>query len=198
MYLLELLKSLDHRALIWVNDGLSNSLFDAVLPWCRERWLWAPLYLFILSFGFVYWGAKKGMILLLFLVLSVGTADMTSSVAIKKNVRRLRPCNDIEMRDRVHLRLDHCGGGYSFTSSHATNHFAVAVFLIGFYGRMRRWVAPVLLFWAFTIAFSQVYVGVHYPLDVFCGGILGCLIGRGGYLIARRVLDSHWLSVNSY
>jgi undecaprenyl-diphosphatase len=66
--------------------------------------------------------------------------------------------------------------GYSFISAHATNHFAVAIF-ISYWFKKQRWLLPILLLWASLIAFSQVYVGVHYPLDVIVGAAVGCLFG---------------------
>jgi undecaprenyl-diphosphatase len=71
-----------------------------------------------------------------------------------------------------------CGSGFSFTSTHATNHFAVATFLIMTLGQSFRNIKLWLWSWASIIAFSQVYVGVHFPLDVIAGGILGIIIGR--------------------
>jgi undecaprenyl-diphosphatase len=115
-------------------------------------------------------------------------SDTTSSNLIKKNVRRLRPCNDVEMQDRIHERV-RCGGGYSFTSSHAANHFAAAVFLIGVFGLSGRWQQKALLGWAAAIAVSQVYVGVHYPLDVTCGALLGVAIGWWTLRTWRRFFD---------
>ena len=88
----------------------------------------------------------------------------------------MRPCNDIIFQDTVELRVD-CGGGYSFTSSHATNHFALAMFIIFTLGKKNRWIRWGLILWAGSIAYAQVYVGVHYPLDVFIGSLLGILIG---------------------
>jgi undecaprenyl-diphosphatase len=95
---------------------------------------------------------------------------------LKKSIQRLRPCNDAEMAEKTTLRVS-CGSGYSFTSSHAANHFAAAVFLIGIFGASVGWLRPTLLIWAGAISFSQVYVGVHYPADVVCGGLLGAAIG---------------------
>ena len=185
--LLEWIKQADHQVFWWINIGWGSPFLDALLPWCRERWLWAPLYLFVITFGWSYLGRNKGWLMAIGLVLAVGAADFTSSALIKKNVKRIRPCNDIELRDHVRLRIDHCGSGYSFTSSHAANHFAVAVFLTGFYGRVRRWVAPVLLFWASLIALSQVYVGVHFPLDILCGAVVGAFCGWGVYALFSRI-----------
>ncbi len=158
-----------------INSGMSNPLFDVLLPLFREKLFWAPLYLFIGAFSLLNYG-KRGWLIILGIGVTVGLADFTSSTLIKKNVQRIRPCNDIKMVDVAQIRV-HCGGGYSFTSSHAANHFAVTVFLIGVFGLAGSWQQKALLGWAGTIAFSQVYVGVHYPLDVLCGAGLGCLIG---------------------
>ena len=70
-----------------------------------------------------------------------------------------------------------CGSGYSFPSAHATNHFAIAVFLIVIFYDKWKPILPIGLFWAFIISFAQVYVGVHYPVDVMCGMVLGVMIG---------------------
>ncbi|MEZ4983676.1 MAG: phosphatase PAP2 family protein [Saprospiraceae bacterium] len=83
-----------------------------------------------------------------------------------------------------------CGGGYSFTSSHATNHFAVAFFLFLTWGRLwKRW-RWLLLLWAATIALGQVYVGVHYPLDITVGALLGMTLAWGISILYKR-----WLAV---
>ena len=161
----------------FINGSLGNPVFDALLPWCRDRFFWAPVYLFLGAFTLLNYG-RRGWLIIFSLILAVGLTDFTSSTLIKKNVQRLRPCNDPEMFDKLESRVP-CGGGYSFTSSHAANHFAVAVFLIGIFGGRLRGLRPVALGWAGLIAFSQVYVGVHYPGDVFCGALLGSGIGWG-------------------
>jgi len=122
-------------------------------------------------------------------LLCFAAADFSSSQILKKQVQRLRPCNDPALAAQVQLRVP-CGSGYSFTSSHAANHFAVALFLIGVFGDLNRWIRPSLLLWAGSIALSQVYVGVHYPGDVLCGGLLGSLIGWGGGRFSHR-LNGH-------
>ena len=105
-----------------------------------------------------------------------GLADTTSSRLIKNTVKRVRPCNDENVKMHVKLLVP-CGSGYSFTSSHAANHFAAAVFIIFTFLDNRKWLKWSLLVWAASISFGQVYVGVHYPLDVICGGLLGSGIG---------------------
>jgi len=173
--MLETLQHWDAFLFQCINGSLSNPLFDALLPWFREKWFWMPAYLFVAAFALINF-RKRGWVILLGLVLSAGLSDFTSSTLVKKNVQRLRPCNDPAMAASIQLRVP-CGGGYSFTSSHAANHFAVAVFLIGVFGGFVRWLRPVTLIWAGSIAFSQVYVGVHYPGDVLLGAALGAAIG---------------------
>lgn len=189
MSLLQLLQQGDGIVFQWINGGLGNAVFDAVLPWFRERWFWAPLYIFMVSFCLLNFG-RKGRVIVLGLVLSVGLADFTSSTLVKKNVQRLRPCNDPALTETVHLRVSSCGSGYSFTSSHAANHFAVAVFFIGIFGARWRRLRPAALLWAGAIAFSQVYVGVHYPGDVVCGAILGA---GAGWLVAAMLRKTRWM-----
>ena len=183
--MLEAIQQIDLALFKFINVNLGNPLFDAILPLCREKWFWMPVYWFLAAFFWVNFGTKKGWIFIIGLVLSVGVADFMSSTIIKKNVQRIRPCNDIALVDQIQERVP-CGGGYSFTSSHAANHFAVATFLIGVLGGFARWLRPVALTWAGLIAFSQVYVGVHYPFDVLCGALLGAGIGYVvGWLVGR-------------
>ena len=89
---------------------------------------------------------------------------------------RLRPCNDPVMKQVVHLLVP-CGGGKSFPSSHAANHFSLAVFSSLSVGKFAKWLAPAWLLWAAVESYSQIYVGVHYPLDVLVGGTIGACIG---------------------
>lgn len=103
--------------------------------------------------------------------------DQVSSSIIKNLVQRPRPCRDEFLMSHVRLLLANCSGGYSFTSSHSTNHFGFAMFVfLTMQPIMKEW-RYIFLAWAATVAYGQVYVGVHYPFDVLCGGLLGSLIG---------------------
>ena len=158
------------------NQRLTNPLFDSVMPWWREAETWIPLYL-VLSIYLAFQYKMKSIILLGALIACVGAGDFISHHIIKKNVKRPRPCHQASpVVQDVHLLIK-CGRGYSFTSNHATNHFALATFLIGTLGVRKKWIFWPLLFWAASIAYGQVYVGVHYPAAILCGAILGSLLG---------------------
>jgi membrane-associated phospholipid phosphatase len=164
-----------------INTVWTSSFLDNVYPWWREANAWVPLYLFLVVFGVMNFG-KKVWPWLLFAVITLTLTDQISSNLIKNLVERTRPCNETLLAGQMRLLLNHCSGGYSFTSSHATNHFGFAMFVFITLGQvLGRW-RWMFLVWAMTIAYGQVYVGVHYPLDVLCGSLLGCFIG---YFTAR-------------
>jgi len=182
---METLLQLDTALFQIINQDWQNAFFDVILPFFRNKYVWIPLYLFIASF-FVINFSKKGFLLILMIGITAGLADFTSSTIIKKNVERLRPCNNPELKETTRL-LVNCGSGYSFTSSHATNHFALATVLIFTFGRIFRWTKIPFFLWAATIALAQVYVGVHYPIDVICGAVLGSFIGFIGVFAIQRL-----------
>lgn len=116
------------------------------------------------------------MYLIGMLLVTFAIGDLVSSRIIKPAVARIRPCNDINLTHEIIHRVP-CGSGYSFPSAHATNHFAIAVFLIViFYDRWKP-ILPIGIAWAFIISFAQIYVGVHYPLDTLAGALLGTIVG---------------------
>lgn len=173
---METILHIDEILFSFINQELSNPFLDMIMPYWREKTTWIPLYIFILIIAIKKLKWKKFLLFVLLLAGTVGLADQVSSQWIKKSVQRIRPCNDTEVKDSVNLLID-CGSGYSFTSSHATNHFAVAFFIaFVLFANQKKW--RILLFlWAASIALGQVYVGVHYPIDITFGALLGCFIG---------------------
>jgi undecaprenyl-diphosphatase len=166
----------DQRLFIKLNREWTNPFFDAVFPYLRDSVFWAPLYIFILAFVTINFG-KKGWWWSIFFIISVALADTIGTKVFKDGFQRLRPCSDPEFFFQVRLLLKQCSGSFSFTSNHAANHFAMATFaVLTFRGIFRKWMSLAYI-WAFFIAYAQVYVGVHYPLDVIGGALLGVLAG---------------------
>lgn len=173
--LFDFLLRLDYEAWYYINTIWRNDVLDAILPYLRNQWTWAPLYLFFLLFTTINFG-RKGWMWCVFFILTFALSDQISAHLIKPYIHRLRPCNNPYLKDYVHLLVP-CGSGYSFPSSHAANHFGIAMFCSVTMQRFGKWVWPVAFMWAASVAYSQVYVGVHFPLDVTCGGIIGMLFG---------------------
>ncbi len=169
------LLDLDRYLFELINIHWSNSFFDVILPLFREKLFWAPFYVFLLTYALVNLHKKRWFFIGM-LLMTVALADLTSSELIKKTVQRPRPCQTMADIPDMHL-LAHCGSGYSFTSSHAANHFAIAVFLMFTIFQRPKWVRYGLFLWAFMISYAQVYVGVHYPLDILGGSLVGVSYG---------------------
>lgn len=165
----------DYNAALFINQNMASPFLDFLMPLVRNKIFWAPLYIFLFSFLVLNF-KKKGWLIILFIILTIGVADQLSSHVLKPWVHRLRPCND----PQIHVLIRHvvnCGKSFSFPSSHAVNHFALAFFLIGVFPFAYRWLLPLGVIWAGLICFAQVYVGVHYPIDVIFGAFLGALLG---------------------
>lgn len=173
--MIESLQAFDTKLFLEIHRGMANPFFDWLLPLMRNRYFWAPLYLFIIVFSFIEY-RKKGWYIIGMLLATFAMGDLIASRLIKPFIARIRPCNDISLVNDIIHRVP-CGSGYSFPSAHATNHFAIAIFLIFVFYDKWKPVLPLGLFWALIISFSQIYVGVHYPVDITAGAILGTVIG---------------------
>jgi membrane-associated phospholipid phosphatase len=186
--ILELDQSLFH----FINQDLANGVLDAIMPWWRDKKTWIPLYLILIAFSVIKY-RLKGLFFVLAVILAASLADVVSSHVMKPAFERVRPCNDEAMAGEVRLLVG-CGKAYSFTSSHATNHFAVATVIALTLGLLFPWLRWVAYGWAASIAFGQVYVGVHYPTDVLVGGLIGWIIGN---IVAKIYLRFPVLSIAS-
>jgi len=174
--LLQQLEEWDKWLFLKINNEWTNSLFDFLLPYLRDSVFWAPLYLFVVVFMMINFG-EKGVWWSLAFLATVVLADTVGAKVLKNGFERLRPCNDPEFFMHVRLLLKHCSGGFSFTSNHAANHFALATFcFLTFRNVFKSWMY-LGYFWAFSVAYAQVYVGVHYPADILGGALLGFLSG---------------------
>ena len=185
----EILVYIDYTTWYYLNTVWQNDFLDAVVPYFRNQWTWAPLYLFLLVFmlkNFRY----RGLMWCVFFLATFALSDQLSAHLLKGIFMRIRPCNNPQLAGIVH-NIVPCGSGYSFPSSHAANHFALGIFSAITLKHLGKWIWYVSVFWAASVAYAQVYVGVHFPLDVVCGGMFGI---AAGLLTARLFLIKFDLS----
>jgi len=168
-----------------INGKWTCRLADTICPFLRQPNNWIPLYILLGIFA-TYHLRRRVVGWVLFFIVTVVLTDQFS-LLLKNLVKRQRPCQDPAMIPKVRLLLDHCAGAYSFTSSHAANHFGMAVFIIMTLGAFLKNWKYLFLVWAALISYSQVYVGIHYPLDVICGGLLGAALGYLTYVLHHRI-----------
>ncbi len=165
----------DHIAWYYINTQWHNNALDTIAPFLRNQWFWAPLYFFLLLFMPARFG-KTGWIWCAAFLVAFSLSDQVSASLLKPYFHRIRPCNNPYLSSIIRTLVP-CGGGYSFPSSHASNHFAMGVFSAVTLSRYTKWVWPLAILWAASVSLSQVYVGVHFPVDVACGALLGTAIG---------------------
>lgn len=175
MPLTDFLISFDLSVFRFVNGLLQNVFFDFLMPFLTDLNKNKPALLVILV-ALVVWffkGGRNARLAILMLIPTILLSDQLNSSVIKFIIERPRPCHVLS---DVHLLVS-CGSGFSFPSSHAVNNFAGALVLSYFVPRS----AGGWFTFAGIVAFSRVYVGVHYPSDVVGGAIVG--MACGGFII---------------
>ena len=159
------LDQIDRSILYFINDTLSNQIFDLFFTTITNEHLWAiPVLIGLLAL--IVRGGNRGKIAAVLVLIAASATDATVVEIIKPAIGRLRPSHALE--DTINLLVPK-GGRYGFVSAHAANIFVGTTILSYFYD---QWKKP-LLFLAFSVALSRVYVGVHYPGDVLFGGLFG-------------------------
>ena len=168
MSLIELFKTIDFELLIILNQKISNSLFDLIMPIITNEDYWVIPILCLIIY-LLFFGQKKGKIVLFLLIISLGINDYICASIIKPTIARLRPSH--EFLEYINLLVPK-GGKWSMPSNHASNMFVLATIISSFYSKTK---AAIFLI-AILVSFSRVYVGVHYPLDVIVGASIGTTI----------------------
>lgn len=177
--MLERIKNWDEEAFLWLNSFHSEAL-DPIFLQLTQTITWIPLYLLLLYL--IYRTDPKNSAWVIGgLMLTILLADQLSSGLMKPYFERLRPCHDPRWEELAHL-YGRCGGLYGFVSSHAANTFGLATFLTLKLGKQKKAIAWLFLY-SLLVSYTRIYLGVHYPLDVFFGALVGVLAAYFSWLL---------------
>ncbi|HNX06392.1 MAG TPA: phosphatase PAP2 family protein [Bacteroidales bacterium] len=173
--MIDKLIGIDVSLFLFLND-LRNPFFDFVFWWASVPLAWLPVYVVLLYLVLkVYrW---QSIFVVIFIIIVISLTDQISVHFFKETFMRLRPCHNPEIQAQVDTLNGYCGGQYGFVSSHAANYFGIATYLSVLFFRKIRFFIPVVMLWASLIAYSRLYLGVHYPADICGGAILGIIVG---------------------
>lgn len=187
--MLESLMNWDQELFLYLNN-LGTEAWDTFWLKMSEVFIWIPLYMVLLSLVFWVFKWRSSFWIVLFLILNVLATDQGSVRLFKEQFERPRPCHEEDLKADIRLVKGSCGGAYGFISSHASNTFGLAFFLGLLFRRRFPWLYYALLLWAGLVAYSRIYLGVHYPGDIIAGAVYGALCGTSLYLALER-----WLPV---
>ncbi len=182
--MLQQLLELDKDLFLYLNNAGGGFCDDLMIFFTNPK-AWYPLY-FVIIGTTIFKYKTKGLYIILALIIAVALADQICSGLLKPLIGRLRPCHDINLTGMFRLLVT-CSGKYSFCSSHAGTSFALASSIYFIFGQ-KKWLT-LFFVWAFFIAYSRVHVGVHYPLDIICGGLIGFLCGYFVFLSLKSVIS---------
>jgi Membrane-associated phospholipid phosphatase len=183
---MEALGTLDERFFLFLN-GLHTDWMDKVMIAVTQMWVWLPLYLLMIYWTVKQYG-KRCWWIFIALGIVVLCSDQLSAHVCKPLFQRLRPCYNVDLQNLIYLPKGMAGGKYGFVSSHAANTFAIAAFMTAAIRKNRARVGIVLYLWAFISSYSRIYLGFHYPGDIFCGAVLGILVGLILWKVFQLVL----------
>lgn len=194
-FMIDTLIQWDKELFLLINSWHSG-FWDVVMWNISKKFNWIPLYAL-----FLYWVIrfykKEAVWIIVALVVVIAASDLVSVHGFKNVFERLRPCHDPELNGLVHIVNDKCGGWFGFYSSHASNHFAVAVFFALLFKERFRYFTALILFWAALVSYSRIYLGVHFPGDVIAGALIGSLIGWLGYVSLFKLRPSIFLKLKT-
>ena len=168
--MLKTLLEFDKNLFLFINNSTSNPIFDYIMPLFHKPENWIPFILFIWIYLSVK-DPKNRLKLLILLPLTILLCDQIGAF-IKDFELRVRPFANSSLTT-VKLLVEKGGAiNKSFPSNHAFNIVGVSFLFSNIYSEYKKY------FWslAFVIMYSRIYIGVHYPLDVFFGCIFGILV----------------------
>ena len=179
--MLEQVLEWDRSTLIYLN-GLGVGTYDAFWSNVTEIYFWVPLFLLFIYLLYSSFAVREATYRLIAILLVVVFITVLTHW-VKQGVSRLRPNND-ETVNTV-IRILKSPTEFSFFSGHASSSFAITTLIYLFLRQPRKWVA-LFFIWPVLFSLSRIFVGVHYPVDIITGALVGILSGIVFHSLYRR------------
>ncbi|MDB0040718.1 phosphatase PAP2 family protein [Algibacter sp.] len=191
--MIEQLLEYDTEIFLFLNN-LGSTTWDGLWLIITNKFSSIPLYILLLFLFYKKYGLKSLLIFVVVIALMITFTDQITNV-FKRTFMRSRPCGVDEIADRMRYIAVRCGK-YGFFSGHSSNSMSTAVFAGLLLRPYYKKLIFILLFWSAIVAYSRIYVGVHYPLDILCGMTFGAISGFGFYKLTKYLLK-RFLNISS-
>lgn len=182
--MIDTLENFDTQLFLFFNSK-HLPLVDVIMFNISKVWVFFPLFFYWIFLLYQKIGLKKVLTLILFIAVLIAVTDQATN-RIKHGVKRYRPTHNLAIGSQVHTVNEYRGGQYGFFSGHSSNTFAVATFLFLIFSSKTLLFRSVFFIWAAIVAYSRIYLGVHYPSDIFVGMLVGLLLGYIVFLFAKK------------
>ena len=183
--MIEQLLDYDTELFLFLNN-LGSQTWDNLWLVITDKLTFIPLYAVLLFLLYKKYGLKSLLIFVVVVALMITFTDQITNV-FKRGFQRPRPCGEADLIDQMRFIAVRCGK-YGFFSGHSSNSMAVAVFAGLLLRPYYKNLIFILLFWSAVVAYSRIYVGVHYPLDIVCGLAFGAISGWLFYKLSQLLL----------
>lgn len=186
--MLEKIIQLDKQLLVFFN-GLGSQEYDAFWLFITKQLHWTPFFIVILFLVYKKinnW--RNFLVIIVSITLLILVSDQFVNL-VKETFQRLRPCNDPQIKSII--RIVKSSDTYSFFSGHATNSTASTIFVFLILRRYYK-LAYLLFLFPLIFAYSRIYLGLHFPIDILTGYTVGAIFGYTMYKVYLMVLRKYF------
>lgn len=183
--MIDFLLDWDTSLFLFLNN-LGSNKYDNLWIFLTQKQTNIFLYLALAFWYYKMKGIKETLVLMVSVTLVILISDQTANI-FKYGFERLRPCHNPEIKHLVRITEKGCGGLYSYFSAHASNSFALATYFSIILSAKIPRIKYFLFFFAFLVAYSRIYIGVHYPLDIISGLTFGVLTALGIFYLGSAI-----------
>jgi undecaprenyl-diphosphatase len=181
--LLQDIIQIDQNLLIYLNN-LGSTKWDSLWLFITNQFSWTPLFILIFYLTIKSYGWKTGGFLILSMIVLVAFSDQFTNF-IKNTVQRSRPNNNEEIKHLLRVLIN--PQSYSFMSGHATTSTFFSVYVLLLLKDNYKYIY-LILFFPLVFSYSRLYLGVHFPIDIFVGILIGVTFANLYFILSKKVI----------
>lgn len=174
---------IDQNLLIYLNN-LGSTKWDSLWLFITNQFFWTPLFILIFYLTIKSYGWKTGGFLILSMIVLVAFSDQFTNF-IKNTVQRFRPNNNEEIKHLLRVLIN--PQSYSFMSGHATTSTFFSVYVLLLLKDNYKYIY-LILFFPLVFSYSRLYLGVHFPIDIFVGILIGVTFANLYFILSKKVI----------